>query len=557
MRWFVALFLCSVLLAETATGQTRTALVVGNNAYVGLQPLASAVNDALAVSGELSSRGFNVIQAPDASAADMDAAIAKFVAQISNGGIGVFYYAGHGLQIEGRNFVVPVDFKGSSEQDIRNRTVSIPALLDRLEAAKPKLVVLILDACRDNPLSAIQPQAVRTRGLGELGRPIPEGSLIIYSASSNQTALDGVPGQASKNSLFTTELLRAIRARNVEVRDLARQVRFAVMEQAQKAGHFQVPALYDNLGPGEFYFSVAPRPAVEPTLARGNAPSRIRLIVPFAAGGPSDAMIRAILPSLSAVLKSEVSIENQVDVLGDKVTEAMNSAPKDGSALLIANYTQAARRAIRGDRNLDAVGMLADVPLSLVANPAVSVSSLPELAPQAKNRGRPWNVGAGLVGSEADMCARQLQRKLGPAVINVINTQQGMAQTFMGIIQGTFDLVCIPASVAAPQITSNKLKAIAEVRYSARPGVRNLTVASTAAAQGFDIVAPNWLGIFAPKGTNPDVALRVSNAIREALSASNVQEILRRYGAIAPSSDEATSLGLESALRTGVALQIQ
>ena len=549
----ISIFLCTGLSSSIAWCQTKVALVVGNNAYVRLPSLGTAVNDALSVGAELGSRGFTVIQAPDSTFADFESAKSRFLKQIANGGIGVFYFAGHGIQVEGRNYVLPVDFTAGAEKELADKGISIPGLLDQIEAARPKLAILILDACRDNPFVAPETRGVRSRGLAELGKPIPGGTLIIYSASSNQSALDSVPGQASKNSLFTTELLSAVKEANLEIRDLARRVRFSVMERAKTAGFFQVPALYDNLGQGEFYFSISTATGQKKLR---NLPPRIRLIIPFAANAPTDSMVRAIAPRLASALGSELNIENQIDIVGDKVAESVGSAAKDGSVLLLGNFVQSSRRELRGDNNLEPIGILADVPLNVASHPNVRASSIQELVSSAKSLGKPWNMGAALVGSVEDMCARQLQKKLGADIINVTNIAGGLGPTIASLQRGQFDLVCTTASIVAPQAASKNLRLVAAVRSSTR-AAGNLAVVPTAAAQGFDIVAPNWLGVFGPRGLQVDAIERISEAMKTVLATTDAADIFRIYGALTPSSEDASPRGLKAAIRLGSTLQTQ
>jgi len=539
-----------VVVTVPAQAQPKLALVVGNNSYLRLPSLGTAVNDALAVGSELSNRGFAVTQKPDVTFSDFEVEKTKFLAQIRNGGVAVFYFAGHGIQVEGRNYVLPVDFAPGSEKELEEKGISIPKLLDEIESAKPKLAIVILDACRDNPFIAPETRSVKTRGLAELGKPVPEGTLIIYSASSNQSALDTVPGQNSKNSLFTTELLSAVREPNLEIRDLAKRVRFSVMERAKGVGYFQVPALYDNLSQGEFYFS---RADAKPSTAAAQLPRRIRIIVPFAEKAPTDVMVRTIAPRIARVLATEVAVENQLDIVGDTVANAVGSGPADGSVLLVGNFVQSSRRALRGDKNLSPIAMLADVPLSISANPEVRANSIQELISSARKRGKPWNMGAGLVGSVEDMCAREMQKKVGGDVINVTNTP-GLGPTIKFLLDGKLDLVCTSAPNMAPQIQRKAAAVVAEVRYSSGMS-RNLIAQSSAAAQGYDVIAPNWLGVFAPAGVQTEVIGKLAEGLRTALSAGDMPELLSRYGAQPPSAQDMSPSGLEAAIKLGSTLQ--
>ena len=224
--------------------------------YLRVPPLRNAVNDAAAISDELRKFGFQVIRVLDGKASEIAEAKRRFISAVGNGGIGVFYFSGHGIQLEGRNYLLPVDFSTASPAGLARDGISVPNVLDEIERAKPRLNIVILDACRDNPFS--RPQPPRSRRPGDCPRSLarcPRARWSLYAASSNQTALDGIPNQRTMNGLFTGELLAALREPRLEVRDLAQRVRYAVMEKAQTIGHLQVPALYDNLSPGAFYFA--------------------------------------------------------------------------------------------------------------------------------------------------------------------------------------------------------------------------------------------------------------------------------------------------------------
>ena len=444
---------------------------------------------------------------------------------------------------------MPVDFGGGSENDLLRRAISVPGLLDEIEKAHPKLALLILDACRDNPFNVVS-RTVQKRGLGELAKPVPDGVLIIYSASSNQSALDSVPGQSSKNSLFTSEFLGAVKEPNLEIRDLARRVRFSVMDKAKAAGYAQVPALYDNLSQGAFFFSTAQ--ISFPVAAPPAIPSKIRLIVPAAQGGPTDVLIRAIAPHLGSALNAELTVENQIDILGDTVAQMVASSAQDGSVVLVSNFNQALRRHNSGAQQLQPIGMVADVALAVAVNANVPADSISSMVSVAKSRGRPLNMGAGSTGSVDDMCARQMQRKLGDDIINVVNTR-GSAPSLFALLGGEFDLVCGPAVLLRPHAKAGKVRVIGEIRSSAK-GAGGGDVPSVA-MQGFDVVAPNWLGLYGPRGLRSDLVDKLSAALRTSLASAEVSAKLRQFGAVAASSDEASPRGLDSSVQLGASLQ--
>lgn len=160
------------MLSPGVHAQTRTALLIGNNNYPHLAQLANAVNDATAFANELRKAGFRVTHLSDADAAAARGGVDQFLSSISNGGVGVFYFSGHGVQQAGRNFLIPVDHAPGASKSTE-RMLSLPDLLDAVDAARPKLVVIIIDACRDDPFPTSDPARPEARGLSELARPLP------------------------------------------------------------------------------------------------------------------------------------------------------------------------------------------------------------------------------------------------------------------------------------------------------------------------------------------------------------------------------------------------
>jgi hypothetical protein len=214
----------------------------------------------------------------------------------------------------------------------------------------------------------VEPAKPTARGLAEIARPIPAGTLVIYAASSNQSALDGIPGERSNNGLFTGTLLKILGQTDLEIRDVVQRVRYTVMQKARSAGHLQIPAIYENLSAGEFYLSNRQRPATPAQPTSPKVPARIKIVLPFASGGPSDVLMRPALPLLAKELGREVTAENIIDIEGDRVTAMLASGPKDGSVLLVSPFAAAARRLRANDHRLTPVGMLFDTPLSIVVN---------------------------------------------------------------------------------------------------------------------------------------------------------------------------------------------
>lgn len=544
-----------LIVAAPVCAQTRVALVVGNNAYLRVPPLNNAVNDAAAVSEELRKFGFQVIRVIDGKAREISDAKQRFIRAVANGGIGVFYFSGHGIQVEGRNYLLPVDFSTISVAGLAQEGISVPSVLDEIEKARPKLNIVILDACRDNPFPSAAPAPLATRGLSEVARPVPTGTLVLYAASSNQTALDAIPNQRSMNGLFTGELLAAMKEPRLEVRDLAQKVRYSVMEKAQTVGHLQVPALYDNLSPGAFYFSGprAPAPAAAPS--RVALPQRIKIIIPAAAQGPTDAIVRAMVPFLAKALSREISVENQIDVQGDRVAALLAGGPRDGSVLLVSPYATSARRLRANDTRLAPVGIFADVPLSLIANVKNDAKGLLELLAATRAARRPLRMTVPLRGSPPEMCGQQFQKKFGAGLIELASVN-GEAIAVSQVIDGTADLTCANTASVRPLASqpNSRIREIAEVRSTASPTARKLQVETTG-AQGFDIIAPNWLGLFAPAGMSADLTQQLAAAVAKLQGDPAYAQAIARSQALPVSADQATPEGLLRVLKLSLSLQ--
>jgi tripartite-type tricarboxylate transporter receptor subunit TctC len=537
--------------ANSLSAQPRVALVIGNNSYLRIPQLSNAVNDAISIAQALRNSGFQIISVVDGKSESINEAKQRFLTAIANGGIGVFFFSGHGIQVEGRNYLLPVDFSARSLDGLAREGISVPIVLDEIDAAKPKLNIVILDSCRNNPFADTGSNLARPRGLSEVARPIPTGTLVLYAASSNQTALDGLPGQQSANGLFTGELLAAMKEPSLEIRDLAQKVRYSVMEKALSVGHLQVPALYDNLSSGAFYLL---RPPAPPSF-RPSAPlpQIIKIIIPFAAQGPSDGVVRAFAPFLSRVLGREIVLENQIDIQGDRTAALIADSPADGSILLVSPYASAARRFAANDTQLMPLGIFADTPLTLVVNGKNNAKNLSDLVAATASAGRKLRMTVPLRGSAAEMCGQQAQKKLGMIDLAPVN---GEAIAVSEVINGTADLTCAnAASVRSMASQSNsRIREIAEVRSTASPFARKIQVESTG-AQGFDIVAPNWLGLFASPRLNADLARSLSAAVARVQADPAYAQAISRFQALPVSAEQATPDGLIHMLQLAMSLQ--
>ncbi len=268
--------------AVLAAAERRVALVIGNNDYQNLPKLEKAVNDANSVAAELKKVGFEVSSFTNIPQKKMNQAINEFVQKIAGGGVGVFFYAGHGVQIDSQNFLIPVDMDSPrTDSDVADQAVSVPRLQDKVADAKAKYVLLVLDACRDNPLPKKAGRSIgATRGLAMSNSP--SGQTVLYSAGTNQQALDSLDkNDTNPNGLFTREFLPMISQPGVSSTDALRKTRSIVKQKAKTVGHDQDPAIYDQ-SDGDFYF--VPGKPQQPTVsaANGSAPAVVQTVDPKA-----------------------------------------------------------------------------------------------------------------------------------------------------------------------------------------------------------------------------------------------------------------------------------
>jgi formylglycine-generating enzyme required for sulfatase activity len=240
----VLIFGLLLLTLNTAVAQQRrTALVIGNATYKD-SPLTNPVNDANDMAAALKRLGFEVIIIRNANLQTMEENIEAFSLKLRQGGMGLFYYAGHGVQIDGENYLIPVGELISSQVQARSRSVAVGTVLGALRDARNELNVVILDACRNNPL----PKSDRSFQRG-LAMPTSQtrGTLIAYATSPGETASDG----NSRNGIYTQYLLKHITTPGLKVEDVFKKVRVDV-EKSTQGG--QLPWELSSLS-GDFYFS--------------------------------------------------------------------------------------------------------------------------------------------------------------------------------------------------------------------------------------------------------------------------------------------------------------
>ena len=250
-----ALILFSVLAVHSAAAAKRIALVIGNNDYPSLtaeEQLKRAVNDANAIGDALESLGFEVMRGENLSRGAMLSSLIGAADKIEPGDIGFFFFAGHGVSIDGSNYLLPADIPaaGSGAEDlIKLSAISEATVIETLKSRGAGVAVVVLDACRNNPFSQGGTRAFgdATRGLSRPPSVQPQGVFGLYSAGFGEQALDGLGDDDSDpNSIFTRVLAPALTEPGQSLLDIAYRVNDEVARLAESVGHEQNPAYYDQ-----------------------------------------------------------------------------------------------------------------------------------------------------------------------------------------------------------------------------------------------------------------------------------------------------------------------
>ena len=249
------------LTAQAADAASRVALVIGMSKYQNIASLANTVNDATAVAEKLEGLGFTVDRAIDQPLADLVGTISAFSFKSETADIALIYYAGHGVELNGQNFLIPVDVRIAKPSDVGAQAITLKHLLGAVENAR-KLRIVLLDSCRNNPFADWPVQEVAkagneefdstaTRSLRRQGLAAPsvdKGMLVVYAAKDGEVALDGEGG----HSPFARALIEQMPARNVEIGMMFRQVRDAVIRETKNK---QEPHFYGSLSGVPFFLA--------------------------------------------------------------------------------------------------------------------------------------------------------------------------------------------------------------------------------------------------------------------------------------------------------------
>jgi len=270
----IALLMGFAAAPASADGK-RVALVVGNSAYRNVPELPNPANDAGAVAAALNRLGFSVTLIANASFEEMRRGLIALGREAAGADMAVMYFAGHGMEISGENWLIPIDAELKKDIDAENEAISLRSVMLQVSNTT-SLGLVVLDACRNNPFAAMMHRALALRAAtaGGLGRIEPVGNVLVaYAARDGTTALDG----DGRNSPFTTALLHNIETPGIEVTFMFRNVRDDVMEATRNE---QQPFVYGSLSRRAIYLAGDPPSADQASTKQANAS-------PAVAGAPS------------------------------------------------------------------------------------------------------------------------------------------------------------------------------------------------------------------------------------------------------------------------------
>ena len=252
MRFLFIIVFIGGFIVPSAVFAQRYALVIGNSNYAAdIGYLKNPVNDAKDMASLLRSKEFKVISLANASKRQMKEGISKFTRKLSQeGAVGLFFYAGHGMEVSGRNYLIPVNAKIEGEGDVEYESIDAGRVMNGMKLAGNKLNIIILDACRNNPFA----RSFRSSSRGLRRVDPPEGSLMLYATAPGKVAADG----DGRNGLFTRHLLKAMSQPNVSVEKVFKHTTNNVYRESAKK---QRPWSSGSIV-GEFYFSKTSKPAV-------------------------------------------------------------------------------------------------------------------------------------------------------------------------------------------------------------------------------------------------------------------------------------------------------
>ena len=271
LPWILILWTISILSSVNAWAASdgRYALIIGNSAYNHATPLVNPKNDSNDIAKTLKSLFFETVLLQDATKEEIENSVKLFLAQLRDdeGGVGLFYYAGHGVQLQGENYLVPIETNSGTEEEIKRQSYNVAHLLNGMRKIKSATNIIIMDACRNNPFAHLAGAGTRSAGTNERGLvrltvpkintglsklDAPPNTLIAFATAPGRVALDG----EGQNSPYTAKLIEAMQRTGLTIGEVFRQVREDVLDVSEGS---QIPWESSSLVQ-DFYFK--PRAAI-------------------------------------------------------------------------------------------------------------------------------------------------------------------------------------------------------------------------------------------------------------------------------------------------------
>ncbi|MEO8318556.1 MAG: caspase family protein [Bradyrhizobium sp.] len=334
IRWLWLLAVAATFAgAETAQAANRFAFVVGNDTYQNVDPLRKAVNDARSIAQAVQTIGFQVTLGENLTRRQFIERFSAFENRIQPGDTAFLFYSGHGVELDGANYLIPVDaprVAADQQSLLKDESISTDNMIQRLKARGSLAQIVVLDACRENPFRQTNGRAIGgSRGLAPT--QAPGGVFVIYSAGVGEVALDRLSdGDTNPNSVFTRSFLPLLTDPAQSLVTVAKETRSRVKALATTIGMTQSPAYYDEID-GELFLAkgatgapplaVAPAnipPALAPPMAQKNYPAPVAAMPPPSAPAAgfifadsdrvriSPAMLRALTPGQLRLARNEI-----------------------------------------------------------------------------------------------------------------------------------------------------------------------------------------------------------------------------------------------------------
>ena len=298
----LAVVLGLMLLAAPAYAEKRVALVIGNNDYRNVPKLQKAVNDARTIGDALKRLGFSVMVAENQNRQAFSQSLLAFDSTIEKGDTAFFFFAGHGFEIAGQNYLLPTDVPAATEGQeelVRDSAILADRIVTRLQNKGARTSILVFDACRNNPFERAGTRAVAGGGGLAPMTTLPEGVFSIFSAGPRQTALDRLSDRDDNpNSVFTRSFVKELQNPSLNLVQVAQRTRRAVSEMADTVKHRQVPVYFDQMVDDVFLSG----PAVAPAEAVTTPPQQVAALPPpspMAPRPPTNDAVNAPIASFS------------------------------------------------------------------------------------------------------------------------------------------------------------------------------------------------------------------------------------------------------------------